>query len=128
MSSRNTGFQTANTCLCCLLLLFAIFLPALAANAAEENLEKGFAKPLGVLWTSPWRVEITDVAKPSGSELEIDVVNLWANRVIGDLNLPREKRFTQTHDAFRFDMLTNSTPLIESGLLGPVNLLRESKE
>lgn len=82
-------------------------------------------KNLGILWTNPWRVDITDVAKPSRNKLEIDVVNLWANRVIGDLNLPKEKRFAKTHDAFRFDMLTKDTPLIESGLLGPVRVLRE---
>ena len=44
-------------------------------------------------------------------------------RVIGDLNLPAGKRFTTTHDAFRFDQLRGSTPLIESGLFGPVRIL-----
>ncbi len=60
--------------------------------------------------------------------LEIDVVNLWANRVIGDLNLPKEKRVTVTHDAFRFDMITKSTSLLDSGLLGPVSLLRRPRK
>ena len=84
-------------------------------------------KKLGVLWTAPWRVEITDAVRPSGNVLEIDVVNLWANRVIGDLNLPKEKRFTQTHDVFRFDMVRPTTPLLDSGLLGPVTLRQESE-
>ena len=81
-------------------------------------------KKLGGLWTAPWRVEITGVVRPSGNVLEIDVVNLWANRVIGDLGLPKEERLTKTHDAFRFDMITKDTPLLESGLLGPVRVLR----
>ncbi|WP_394772510.1 glycosyl hydrolase [Mucilaginibacter sp.] len=81
-------------------------------------------KKLGVLWCAPWRVEITGAVKPTGNLLEVDVINLWANRVIGDLNLPKEKRFTKTHDAFRFDMLRGSTPLLESGLLGPVKVYR----
>ena len=84
-------------------------------------------KELGLLWCFPWRVEITEAVKPLGNELEIDVINLWANRVIGDLSQPKEKRFTKTHDAFRFDMLTQKTTLIQSGLLGPVTLLREEE-
>jgi hypothetical protein len=85
-------------------------------------------KKLGVLWCDPWRVEITDVVKPSGNKLEIDVINLWANRVIGDLNQPLEKRITKTHDGFRFDFLAPKTPLLRSGLLGPVKLYLATKK
>ena len=84
-------------------------------------------RKLGILWCSPWRVDITKAVKPAGNKLEVDVINLWANRVIGDLNQPKEKRFTKTHDAFRFDMLAWNTRPIDSGLLGPVTLLKESK-
>ena len=79
---------------------------------------------LGVLWCAPWRVEITDHVKEFGNVLEIEVVNLWANRVIGDWKLPKEKRFTRTHDVFRFDMLRQSTQLTNSGLLGPVRIFK----
>ena len=85
-------------------------------------------KKLGVLWTAPWRVEITDAVRPSGNVLEIDVVNLWVNRVVGDLNLPKEKRITETHDVFRFGMVRPTTPLFDSGLLGPVTLQQEEKQ
>jgi hypothetical protein len=88
-------------------------------DVAEVRLN---GKNLGTLWCAPWRVEITDAVKPTGNLLEINVINLWANRVIGDLSQPKEKRFTKTHDAFRFDFLTGKTPLIKSGLLGPVKL------
>jgi hypothetical protein len=74
-------------------------------------------RDLGVLWTKPFRVEITDAVKPSGNLLEIDVVNLWPNRIIGDAALPPEKRFTRTNISFKKD-----DPLLESGLLGPVRL------
>jgi hypothetical protein len=77
-------------------------------------------KNLGTLWTAPWRVDITDAVRPSGNLLEIDVVNLWVNRVVGDLNLPREKRILETHDVFRFGMVQPTTLLLDSGLLGPV--------
>jgi hypothetical protein len=88
-------------------------------NVAEVRLN---GVKLGVLWCAPWRVEITNVVKPTGNNLEVDVINLWANRVIGDLNLPAENRYTKTHDGFRFDFLTGKTPLIKSGLLGPVRV------
>lgn len=84
-------------------------------------------KKLGILWCYPWRVEITKAVKPTGNVLEVDIINLWPNRVIGDLNQPKEKRLTKTHDAFRFDMLTKKTTLIESGLLGPVTLQQDKE-
>ena len=40
-----------------------------------------------------------------------------------DLSLPKEKRIAKTHDVFRFDMLNANTPLLESGLLGPVKII-----
>jgi hypothetical protein len=84
-------------------------------------------KKLGVLWCFPWRVDITKTVKSTGNVLEIDVINLWANRVIGDLSQPKEKRVTKTHEVFRFDMLTKNTRPIESGLLGPVTLQRNEE-
>jgi hypothetical protein len=93
-------------------------------EAAEVRLN---GKKLGILWCFPWRVDITKSVEPTGNVLEIDVVNLWANRVIGDLGQPKEKRFTKTHEAFRFDMLTKNTTPINSGLLGPVTLQQEEE-
>jgi len=75
-------------------------------------------KELGVVWTAPWRVEITEAVKPTGNRLEIDVVNLWPNRLIGDAALPPEKRFTVTN----VDTYKKDSPLLPSGLLGPVVL------
>lgn len=89
-------------------------------NVAQVRLN---GKKLGILWCFPWRVDITKAVKPTGNVLEVDVINLWSNRVIGDLNLPKEKRLTKTHDVFRFDEITNKTPLLDSGLLGPVSVL-----
>jgi hypothetical protein len=92
-------------------------------NVAEVRLN---GRNLGILWCPPWRVEITNSVKPTGNTLEIDVINLWANRVVGDLNLPKDQRYTKTHDAFRFEMLKSDTPLLESGLLGPVRIVTSS--
>jgi hypothetical protein len=103
-----------------------VFLDLGAVKAVAEVRLNG--RSLGVLWTAPWRVDITNAVRPAGNALEIDIINLWANRVIGDLNLPKEKRVTVTHDAFRFDMITKTTSLLDSGLLGPVSILREAGE
>jgi hypothetical protein len=76
-------------------------------------------KKLGVLWTSPWRVEVTGLLKPTGNVLEIVVVNCWPNRLVGDAALPPEKRLTHTNIAFKPD-----APLMPSGLLGPVMIAK----
>jgi hypothetical protein len=85
-------------------------------NVAQVRLN---GKDLGVVWTAPWQVEITDAVKPAGNLLEIDVVNLWPNRLIGDAALPPEKRLTTTN----VTAYTKDSPLLPSGLLGPVTLL-----
>jgi hypothetical protein len=79
-------------------------------------------KKLGVVWTAPWRVEVTGAIKPGANELEIEIVNLWPNRLIGDAQLPKEKRLTRTN-VKKFDK--PGLPLRPSGLLGPVRLLAE---
>ena len=93
-------------------------------DVAEVRLN---GKKLGILWCAPWRVEITGAVKPTGNILRVDVINLWANRVVHDLSLPPEKKVTRTHDTFRFDMLNVHTPLLESGLLGPVKVLHATR-
>jgi hypothetical protein len=85
-------------------------------NLAEVRLN---GENLGVVWTAPWRVETARLVQPKGNKLEIDVVNLWPNRLIGDASLPPEKQLTVTNvRKFKKD-----SPLLESGLLGPVTLL-----
>ncbi|RYF09778.1 MAG: hypothetical protein EOO42_23495 [Flavobacteriales bacterium] len=74
---------------------------------------------LGTVWTAPWRVEITQQLKPSGNRLEIEVINQWPNRLIGDAALPESERSTNTNIVFK-----QTDPLMASGLLGPVVILR----
>lgn len=74
---------------------------------------------LGVAWAKPARVELTDVLKATGNDLEITVVNLWPNRLIGDEGLPKESRLTETN----IHKFNSSTPLLPSGLIGPVRIL-----
>ena len=73
----------------------------------------------GVSWCAPWRVNVTGAVKPGANQLQIEVVNCWPNRLVGDAKLPKEQR--QTHTNVR--KITQKTPLMKSGLLGPVRLL-----
>lgn len=73
----------------------------------------------GIVWAPPFRVDISQALKPGANTLAVDVVNFWPNRIIGDAFLPAEKRFTKTN----IRKLTKATPLMESGLLGPVRIL-----
>lgn len=47
-------------------------------------------RDLGVVWKEPYRVDITDVVRAGANSIELAVTNLWANRMIGDAQLPRE--------------------------------------
>ncbi|HOY20714.1 MAG TPA: glycosyl hydrolase, partial [Haliscomenobacter sp.] len=76
-------------------------------------------KDLGILWCPPFRVPITDLLKPSGNELEIAVVNSWRNRLVGDRGKPQNERITKTNVTIKPEW-----PLLESGLLGPVRVMR----
>ena len=79
---------------------------------------------LGILWSPPFRSDITAVACETNNQLQVTVVNLWPNRIIGDERLPAEGRYTRTNiRRLVKDTPLADTPLLESGLLGPVRVL-----
>jgi hypothetical protein len=107
-------------------------------NFAQVSLN---GQNLGVLWKPPFRVNLTAAAKPGMNKLVVKVTNLWPNRLIGDEQLPDDREwdgkqlkawpqwfldgkpsptgrltFTTWHH------WTKDSPLLESGLLGPVTL------
>ncbi len=75
-------------------------------------------RDLGVVWCAPWRVAIGGAVQAKDNRLEIEVANLWPNRLIGDQSLAPEKRLTST----TWNPFKPDAPLLESGLLGPVTL------
>lgn len=108
-------------------------------NFAEVSLNgRGF----GVLWKPPYRVNVTEAAKPGRNALAIRVTNLWPNRLIGDEQLPPDAEWRpdgglvklpqwlldgkpsptgrQTFATWRH--WKKDDPLLPSGLLGPVIL------
>ena len=72
----------------------------------------------GVWWTQPFRNNVSQWVKEGENRLEVKVVNLWPNRIIGDQLLPESERFTKTN-VKKFD---KDYPLRKSGLIGPVKL------
>jgi len=95
-----------------------------------------------VLWKKPFVLDVTKATRPGANTLEVRVVNLWINRMIGDEQLPDDSprqdgitlkqwpdwllagkpsptgRYTFTsHRLWKKD-----DPLAVSGLLGPVRL------
>jgi hypothetical protein len=76
-------------------------------------------KALGIVWKSPYRVDVTDSLHPGKNELAVKVTNLWVNRLIGDRQPDAKSVAFTTFNPYRMD-----APLRNSGLLGPVAILR----
>jgi hypothetical protein len=76
---------------------------------------------LGVIWNTPFRVNVTKVLKSGKNSLEVKVTNLWVNRLIGDLQ-PNAEKYTYTTQSF----YQADSPLLPSGLLGPIIIVSES--
>ena len=98
-------------------------------------------KDLGIAWTDPWTLPADGALRQGRNELEIEVVNLWQNRLVGDEALPYDgpaggawpawMREGKPRTSGRVTFTTwrhyrADTPLLPSGLLGPVQL--EKKE
>ncbi len=99
-------------------------------------------KALGMLWKAPYRVNITDAVKAGKNVLEVRVVNLMVNRMIGDEQRPEDSERNQdgtlkqwpqwlqegkpsptgrfTFSSWR--LWPKNSPLQESGLIGPVTV------
>ena len=108
-------------------------------------------KDIGVVWTAPWRTDVTSAVKMKDNILEIKVTNVWANRLIGDEQQPPDCQWGKGDQGFggplkkfpdwfvqgrprpstnRFTFTTwnyfsNESPLVPSGLIGPVRVMVE---
>ena len=99
-----------------------------------------------VLWCAPWSADITRALRRKGNQLEVTVANLWPNRLIGDERLPPDGEFGKRGNLVRWPewilkpnpsppsgrltfatwkQYSKDSPLLPSGLLGPVRLLQE---
>jgi hypothetical protein len=107
-------------------------------------------RDLGVVWTAPWGVSVPPgLLRERGNMLEVEVANVWANRLIGDEQEPPDCEWQPGHmghgvylkrfpDWFvknqprpskgrycftTWNYFTKDSPLVSSGLLGPVRLM-----
>jgi hypothetical protein len=92
----------------------------LVKNLAEVVVN---GKSLGIVWKTPFRVNVTESFKQGENVLEVKVTNLWVNRLIGDQQPGNTKKITYTTQAF----YQANSPVLPSGLLGPVKIVRLSK-
>lgn len=76
----------------------------------------------GGTWTYPYKVDVTKQIRKGKNQIEIEVVNTWVNRIIGDMNLPENKRNIN----ILFNPYQANSHLPESGLIGPVTLEKVS--
>ncbi len=97
---------------------------------------------MGVLWKTPFRIKVTPALRVGENLLEVQVTNLWCNRMIGDEQMPEDSERTPEgllkswpqwllegkpspagrHTFATYRVWKNNSPLQESGLLGPVKL------
>jgi hypothetical protein len=83
------------------------------------------SESLGILWKSPYTIDITNALKPGDNELKVEVANTWNNRLVGDAQLPEDERFTKTNITgpnWQTRIPWKDSPLRESGLIGPVSI------
>jgi hypothetical protein len=83
-------------------------------------------KSAGILWTSPFRIDIKNFVKEGENRLEIKITNMWINRLTGDMNLPDDKKFCKTNQPA---IMKDRSPwgdetyrVQRAGLLGPVTI------
>jgi hypothetical protein len=75
-------------------------------------------KPAAILWKAPYSLRADTLLHTGENTIEVDVTNLWPNRLIGDAQSPNGKHYTWTN----IRKYTKDSPLLPSGLLGPVVL------
>ncbi len=79
-------------------------------------------RDLGVVWKTPFKIDITGALVPGANRVNIEVTNLWVNRMIGDQQLWSMKKYAFAD----FMPYKADSPLLPSGLLGPVRLISQT--
>jgi hypothetical protein len=97
----------------------------------------------GTVWKPPYIIDISKTLNEGTNRLEIEVVNTWVNRMIGDEQLPLDAEWKdwetlvewpawflegKNSPAGRYTFTTarhyqKDSPLMPSGLLGPVKIM-----
>ncbi|HRP57443.1 glycosyl hydrolase [Agriterribacter sp.] len=77
----------------------------------------------GGIWTKPCQLNITDLVNEGENVIQVEVVNTWVNRLIGDSKLPINERpaWSAANNPYK-----PADSLQPSGLFGPVRVLSVS--
>ncbi|MBR5068799.1 MAG: glycoside hydrolase family 2, partial [Bacteroidales bacterium] len=107
---------------------------AVVDSEARQVLQLGKVKNLaevkvngqsaGIVWKEPFEIDVTGLLHEGDNSIEIEITNLWVNRLIGDVQPGCKKPITYT-DAHYY---APDAPLEEAGLMGPVYLLETTKQ
>ena len=81
-------------------------------------------KKLDILWTAPFRIEITNALKKGKNQLEIKVTNEWTNRLAADKDAPAGKKILPIY----INPFGGQYQVTDSGLMGPVKLVTITDE
>ncbi len=73
---------------------------------------------VGGVWIAPYRLNVTETLQQGSNQLEIEVANLWRNRMIKDKMLPEDEKYTWTV----VEDIKEGEQSHTSGLLGPVTI------
>ena len=79
-------------------------------------------KSIGTIWHSPYVLDITEAVRKGENELKIEVINMWHNRLVGDIQPETRQKITYTSKLF----FKPEEPLLPSGLIGPVYIKEET--
>ena len=78
-------------------------------------------KDLGVVWHSPFRLNVTDALRGGSNTLQVDVTNLWINRLIGDEQYPDDRKWNnETEGKFPSRSMAQWPDWLTSGKERPV--------
>jgi len=78
---------------------------------------------MGVCWHAPYTIDITSAVKKGHNDINIKVVNMWHNRLVGDTQPNVKEKITYTQMPF----FTADEPLLPAGLIGPVKILSKTE-
>lgn len=80
-------------------------------------------KDAGIIWCSPWQLDVTEYLNEGENNIEIRVANSLMNRMIYDAQLPEKDRVT-----FSYPMIVSPSDNLEPSGLINVKLLIENKQ
>jgi hypothetical protein len=81
-------------------------------------------KDCGIVWTLPYKAEITKHLKAGTNHIVVQVINTWNNRIVGDVSAPDKKQYTKTNIKYK---MKPTSPLLKSGLIGKAQIIFQRK-